>query len=106
MARGNAPQTPQERAVEIGKMLNIKDKKSLGSVLLYVHDRWEEEKHVEDFEIYANWMRNVLRKFTPRRTKFVELTKEPIAVTIRLHNAPKAHKISVANKRLTVVECD
>lgn len=90
------------------KLLDKGDKKSLGNLLIYLIERWEEEKHYEDFSDYAKYMKNVLHKVTPKRTKFVSLTHDldndntiQLHLTTRLHSHENELKISVSKATLT-----
>ena len=95
-------QTPTQ---VVDKLLDRKDKKSLGSTLIYVYDRWVEEQHYEDFDCYAKFIKNGLRKVTPKRTKFIGFTKGlnrygnvELTLTIKLADYEQNTKI-VTNKR-------
>jgi hypothetical protein len=99
-------------AQTITKLLNKGDKKSLGSLLLFIHDRWIEEQHYELFSDYQKYVKNVLRKYTPKRTKFISFTNDitpentiALSLTIRLVGSVNETKISVSKGTLNWCEC-
>jgi hypothetical protein len=91
--------TEQECQVEMQKITNPKDKKSLGYLLIFIRDRWIEEQHYEPFEDYVKYVKNVLRKYTPKRTKFVRLTQNPFALTIRIPQFPYDCEITIITNK-------
>jgi hypothetical protein len=94
----------QELNEVVTKLLDKKDSKSLGSTLKYVYDRWIEEQHYEDWGDYAKFMKNGLRKMTPKRTKFIGFTTNapstPIEHTLIIHlHGCTQHCKFVVNRR-------
>jgi hypothetical protein len=87
----------------VTKLLDRKDKKSLGNLLLYLHARWIEEQHYEPFSDYITYMKNVLKKYAPKRTKFIDFSNGltdnnaiQLSLTIRLLGAADEVKITVS----------
>ena len=91
-------ETKQE--ITLQEMLDKERKKSLASLMIYLYDRWEEEKTYELFLPYQIYLKNVLRKYTPKRTKFVCLTQEPFCLTLNLHGVE--YKITVINREIKI----
>lgn len=104
--------TEQELTQVVTQLLNKGDKKSLGSTLLFVQQRWVEEHEEEEWVWYENFMRNGLRKVTPRKTKFISFTNgsptNPLEITliILLHGCTQPCKIIVNNQNLTWTTLD
>lgn len=88
--------------LEIGKMVNKKDKKSLGNMLIFVHEQWLLEQHWEDFGNYQRWVKNTLNKYTPKRTKFIELTHTPITLKVRFKGMQTDHTFVTDGKKINV----
>ncbi|MEI7509285.1 MAG: hypothetical protein WCJ62_07445 [Flavobacterium sp.] len=96
--------TQEELKEVVTKLLDKKDSKSLASTLKYVYDRWVEEQHYEDWEAYSKFMKNGLRKMTPKRTKFIGFTNnqpnQPIELTLVIHlHGCTQHCKFVVNRR-------
>ena len=94
----------EELAIVVTDLLNKKDSKSLGSTLKFVYDRWVEEQHYEDWNAYPKFMKNGLRKMTPKRTKFIGFTNihpnQPIELTLIIHlHGCTQHSKFVVNRR-------
>ncbi len=85
---------------EISSMFNVNDKKSLGYLMVYLYDRWEEEKGEEEFDGYKNYLKKVLRKYTPKSTKLLEFKEEPFECKLYLQNINKNCCISVNQRKL------
>jgi hypothetical protein len=88
-------------------LINKSDNKSLGNLLIYIYERWVEEQHYEDFNDYAKFMKNGLRKVTPKGTKFVSFTHDldkhntiQLHLTILLQGSEHNLKISVCKRNL------
>lgn len=86
---------------DLTQILDVSNKNSLGYLMVYLYDRWEEEKNEEPFEPYQTYLKNVMRKYTPKRTKFVCFNKEPFSLTIHLQGLNQQCEIIVDNRNLT-----
>ena len=102
----------QATAQIVSSLLNKKDTKSLGNLLIFLHQRWLEEQHYELFTDYIKYVKNVLRKYSPKRTKFIGLTQTPtpendieLSLTIRLLGNANDTKITVSNTTLKWCVC-
>lgn len=85
---------------DITDMLNVADAKSFGSLMLFLYDRWEEEKGIEEFDGYKNYLKNVLRKYTPKSTKLIDFTAEPFCCKLHLQPLNKQFNIEVKARKL------
>ena len=88
--------------LDIEKMLNKKDVRSLGSMLILVHQQWLIEQHWDDFGNYQRWIKNTLKKYTPKRTKFIELTHTPITLKVRFKGMQTDHTFITDGKTIKV----
>ena len=86
--------------LEISSMFNVNDNKSLGYLMVYLYDRWEEEKGAEEFDGYKNYLKNVLRKYTPKRTRLLEFKAEPFECKLYLQSINKNCSIIVNQRKL------
>jgi hemerythrin superfamily protein len=86
--------------LQVQQMMNKSDKKSLYNLLLFLHHRWLEEQHSEDFGDYQRYVKNVLNKYAPKRTKFIEFKHSPIELTIRLNKCEHDHVFITDGKKV------
>ena len=88
--------------IELKKLINTKDKKSLGSKLVFLHQQWNLEKHEADFGGYITYIKNTYKKCTPKKTKFVEFKyAEPImSLCLQFNNCEHLHTFITDGKKV------
>jgi len=78
----------EEVKLVVSKLLDTKTKKTLGHTLVYVQERWIEEHTFEEWIWYEKFMRNLMRKMTPPKTKFISFQqseKNPLELCLLIH---------------------
>jgi hypothetical protein len=90
----------------VTKLLDTKTKKALGHTLIYVQERWVEEHTYEEWIWYEKFIRNLMRKMTPPKTKFISFEQSEsnpleLCLLIHLKGCESPCKIVVNNSGLT-----
>ena len=78
----------EEVKLVVSKLLDVNTKKTLGHTLVYVQERWIEEHTFEDWIWYEKYMRNLMRKMTPPKTKFISFKhgeNNPFELCLLIH---------------------